>query len=99
MTKKTEWPISTRCAVAVVIIIAIPFWVIFGPFILIYNLIEAILQPYLLKKQTKEWNEMYQECLKRGIYIDYPPTRGPLIELLPLKWLIGEEDDEEIDFL
>lgn len=94
---------NTRCHVAVFVIIAIPFWIIMGPFILIYKLLEALLQPYLLKKQTEEWNKMYQEKLKQGIHIDYPPTKGSLIELLPMKWLpmkwlIDEEADEEIDF-
>lgn len=80
-------------------LIAILFWLLLCPIFLLYSLVETVLQPYLLKKQTKEWDEMYQNCLTQGIYIDYPPMRGSLIKEMPLKWLfdrIDEDEDEDI---
>ena len=89
-----RWNILTICKIGILMLIAILFWVLFGPLILIYKLVETMLQPYLLRKQCKEWDEMYQECLKQGIHIDYPPTRGSLMKELPLKWLFDDEDED-----
>lgn len=94
MSDKTEWTFHARYAAFAFTLIAIPLWIILGPIFITYKLIESILQPCFLKKQKKEWDKMYQEYLKKGIYIDYPPTRGSLIGLLQLnKWII--EDDED----
>lgn len=86
---------NVRFAIFAFTLIASLFWLLLGPIFLLYRLVEIVLQPYLLKKQTKEWNEMYQNCLKQGICIDYPPTRGSLIKELPLKWLFDRIDEDE----
>lgn len=95
MPEKLRWIKLTICEICTFTLIAIPLWILFGPFIIIYKLVETILQPYLLMKQRKEWNEMYQDCLKQEIRIDYPPIRGSLMRELPLKLLFDYDDEDE----
>lgn len=98
MEERTSWTLKSLLFAIAFTIIAIPIWIIIGPFFLICKLLEIILQPYLLRKAKKEFNEAYIENLKKGIWIDYPPTWGSLTVLLPLKWrmwLIDQDDNEE----
>lgn len=94
MSEKSRWSILTICKISILILIAIPFWILFGPYVIIYKLVETILQPYLLRKQCEEWDERYQDSLKQGVLIDYPPKHGSLMKALPLKWLFNDEDED-----
>lgn len=54
--------------------------------ILIYVIVRTIVtiwQPYFYKKQSNDWNSIYQEYLRKGIYIDYPPRVGRLFGIPP----------------
>lgn len=73
MEERTSWTLKSILVAIAFIIMGIPTWIIIGPFFLIYKLLEIILQPYLLKKARKEFNEAYIENLKQGILIDFPP--------------------------
>ncbi len=77
------------------IIITIPFWIIFSPFYIILKTIATALQPYLFKIQRKTWNKRYQECLKKGIHIDYPPSYGTFLGIAP--W--GKKEFNDLDDL
>lgn len=61
--------ITTFGCIVLLTIVAIPFWIVWGPIYLILRTIVTILQPYLYKRQSIEWNKSYQENLKHGIYI------------------------------
>ena len=57
-------------------------WIVMLPFIIIIKTIVTIWQPYFYKsslkyyeERRKEWNHIASECAKKGIYIDYPPTK------------------------
>jgi|GEM_PF-6012652 hypothetical protein len=76
MASNSKWTIDKAFVVMIFIIVAIPVWIICGPFYVIIKTIATIFQPYFYKKQSEEWNKYYQECLKEGIYVDYPPSYG-----------------------
>ena len=57
-------------------------WTVMLPFIIIIKTVVTIWQPYFYKsslkyyeKRRKEWNHTASECFKKGILIDYPPTK------------------------
>lgn len=83
MASSKNWTTETAFGVIIFIIIAIPFWILFSPFYIILKTIATILQPYLLKKQSEKWDKEYQECLKKGVYIDYPPSYGTFLGVTP----------------
>lgn len=83
MASSKNWTTKTAFGVIIFIIIAIPFWILFSPFYIILKTIATILQPYLLKKQSEKWNKEYQECRKKGVYIDYPPSYGTFFGVTP----------------
>lgn len=64
-------------------IIAIPFWILFGPIYIILKTIATIWQPYFYKKQSEKWDRQYQECQEKGIWIDYPPSYGTFLGVKP----------------
>lgn len=79
----TPWTLKTASFALIFTIIAIPFWVVYAPIYVIIKTLATVFQPYLYKKQRDEWNKMYQEYLKKGIHIDYPPTEGTLFGIGP----------------
>lgn len=81
--EKSQWTLKTLGCAVVFIIFAIPVWVVWGPFYLIIRTIVTIWQPYFYKRQHDSWNEAYQEALRNGVYIDYPPTEGTLFGIGP----------------
>lgn len=83
MTSKSNWTIGMVFAAILLTILALPFWIIFGPFYIILKTIATIWQPYFYKKQSEKWDKYYQECLKKGIYVDYPPTYGTFLGVGP----------------
>lgn len=64
-------------------LIVFPIGLLFLSICIILKKIATIWQPYFYKKQSKEWNKHYQECLKKGIYIDYPPSYGTFLGVEP----------------
>lgn len=83
MGSNSNWTIDKAFFAVIFTIIAIPFWILFGPFYIILKTIATIWQPYFFKKQSEEWNKYYQECLKKGIHIDYPPSYGTFLGVEP----------------
>lgn len=79
MDSNSNWTIMTAFFAIIFTIIAIPFWILYGPFCIIIKTIATIGQPYFYKKQSEKWNKHYQECLKKGIWIDYPPSYGTFL--------------------
>lgn len=72
MDSNSNWTIETAFFAIIFTIIAIPFWILYGPFYIIIKTIATIGQPYFYKKELKKWHKHYQG-LKNGIYVDYPP--------------------------
>lgn len=63
--------------------IILPIYILALPFVVIIKTIFTIWQPYFYKvshrdyeEEDDRWNERYQECLQKSIYIDYL-TRRP----------------------
>ena len=65
------------------VLVAIPFWICYLPFYLVFKTVVTIWQPYFYRKQCKEWNRRYQEYLKKGIHIDSSPEVGRLFGIEP----------------
>lgn len=83
MASNSKWTIDTAFLAIIFIIVAIPVWIICGPFYVIIKTIATIFQPYFYKKQSEKWNKYYQECLKKGMYVDYPPSYGTFCGIGP----------------
>lgn len=96
MSDNSKWTLGLIGGLTLFILVAIPFWVIWLPFYLILKVIVSIWQPYFYRKQSEVWNKHYQECLRKGIYIDYPPREGTLLGIRPWGSKI---DDDESDLL
>ena len=71
------------------------------PIILLVKVIDIVIQPYLYKKATKNWNLLYQENLKKGICIDYPPEYGKvsIMDLWNFPHKFFEEDNNDEDLI
>lgn len=78
---------SLKMAILIIcfVVFGIPLWLIFGPFYLLIKIIVTVFQPYILRVQKKQWNKYYNECLRKGIYIDYPPSVGKLFGIGPFR--------------
>lgn len=61
MILDTPWTLKTASFALIFTIIAIPFWLVCAPIYVIIKTLATVFQPYLYKKQSDEWNEMYQE--------------------------------------
>lgn len=85
MKGQSHWTFKTVCGAILLTLIALPFWLIWGPFYIIIRTIVTIWQPILYKKQSAKWNKAYQENLEEGIHIDYPPTEGTIMGIGPWK--------------
>lgn len=83
MASNSNWTFKTVSFAVIFTIIAIPFWILFGPIYIILKTIATVWQTYLFKKQSGKWDKEYQECLKKGIYIDYPPSYGTFLGVAP----------------
>lgn len=72
-------------------------WIITLPFYLILKTIVTIWQPYFYRKQKAAWNKYYQDCLRKGIFVDYPPREGTLFGVIrPWGSKIDEDEDDDI---
>lgn len=85
MPIESRWTLKTATAVLIFTIIALPFWMIWGPIYVIIRTIVTIWQPYLYRIQSERWNELYQEQIRKGIFIDYPPAQGTIFGIGPWK--------------
>lgn len=94
-----------------VIFIILPLYSIALPFVVIIKTIVTIWQPYFYKvslrdyeEEDDKWNEHYQECLQKGIHVDFPPRRpeyGTFLGIAPwgkksFKSLFDDDDDNEL---
>lgn len=84
-------------------------WIVMLPFIIIIKTMVTIWQPYFYKSSLKyyeerreEWNHIASEYFKKGIYIDYPPTKpeyGSFLGIGPWRkksfWSLLDEDEED----
>jgi hypothetical protein len=91
MSDNSKWTFGMIGGLTLFILVAIPFWVIWLPFYIILKVIVSIWQPYFYRKQSEAWNKYYQECLRKGIYIDYPPREGTLLGIRPWRSKIDDE--------
>ena len=70
------------------------------PIILLVKVIDKVFQPYLYKRATYNFNLLYQENLKKGIWIDYPPEYGKvsIMDLwkFPHKFFEEHNHDEDL---
>ncbi len=69
-------------------ILVLPFVLLMTPFIVIIKTVVTIWQPYFFKRDSQRFDEYYQECLRKGIYIDFPPKYGTFLGIGP--W--GKQD-------
>lgn len=87
----------------------LPFIIIIKTLIIIIKTIVTIWQPYFYKsslkyyeERRKEWNHIASEYCKKGILIDYPPTKpeyGSFLGIGPWNkksfMCLLEEDEED----
>lgn len=83
MDSNSNWTIKTAFFAIIFTIIAIPFWILYGPFCIIIKTIATIGQPYFYRKELKKWYKDNQEYIKKGIYVDEPPSYGTFLGVGP----------------
>lgn len=94
---------NSKCALSKIrdfslfIFIGIPLWILCLPFYLILKVIVTIWQPYFYRKQSEAWNKHYQDCRRKGIFIDFPPREGTLFGVRPWGSKIEDEDDDLLE--